>query len=114
MMDTFFMYYFIVVGALFVLSLIYESIKLLIRDQDEWQFELANDVLKCFDGPANTVSPLVSPPSRSPLSATLTIGTPVSISSLSANIGESVSTDVVPILLLFFNFDINDICYVLF
>ena len=45
-MDTFFMYYFIVVGALFVLSLIYESIKLLIRDQDEWQFELANDVLK--------------------------------------------------------------------
>jgi len=44
-MDTFFMYYFIIVGALFILSLIYEVIKLLIRDQNDWQFELANDVL---------------------------------------------------------------------
>jgi len=44
-MDTFFMYYFIIVGALFVLSLIYEVIKLLIRDQEDWQLELANDVL---------------------------------------------------------------------
>ena len=44
-MDTFFKYYFIIVGVFFVLSLIHEGIKLLVRDQDEWQFELANDVL---------------------------------------------------------------------
>lgn len=45
-MDTFFIYYFIIVGVLFVLALINESIKLLIQDQDDWQFELAQDVLK--------------------------------------------------------------------
>ena len=44
-MDTFFTYYFIIVGVFFVLSLIHEGIKLLVRDQDDWQFELANDVL---------------------------------------------------------------------
>jgi len=44
-MDTFFMYYFIIVGVLFVLALINESIKLLIQDQVDWQFELAEDVL---------------------------------------------------------------------
>jgi len=44
-MDTFFKYYFIIVGVFFVLSLIHEGIKLLVRDQDDWQFELANDVL---------------------------------------------------------------------
>lgn len=45
-MDTFFICYFIIVGVLFVLALINESIKLLIQDQDDWQFELAQDVLK--------------------------------------------------------------------
>jgi len=45
-MDTFFKYYFIIVGVFFVLSLIHEGIKLLVRDQDDWQFELAQDVLK--------------------------------------------------------------------
>lgn len=45
-MDAFFIYYFIIVGALFVLALVNESIKLLIQDQDDWQFELAQDVLK--------------------------------------------------------------------
>jgi len=44
-MDSFFKYYFIIVGIFFVLSLIHEGIKLLVRDQDDWQFELANDVL---------------------------------------------------------------------
>src|SRR6056297_1833771 len=37
----------------------------------------ANDVLKCFDGPARTVSPGVSPPSSRPERATLIIGTEV-------------------------------------
>ena len=45
-MDTFFIYYFIIVGALFVLAFVNESFKLLIQDQDDWQFELAQDVLK--------------------------------------------------------------------
>lgn len=44
-MDTFFKYYFIIVGVFFVLSLIHECIKFLVQDQDDWQFELANDVL---------------------------------------------------------------------
>ena len=44
-MDTFFKYYFIIVGVLFVLSLIHEGIKLMMRDRDDWQLELANDVL---------------------------------------------------------------------
>ena len=44
-MDSFFKYYFIIVGIFFVLCLIHEGIKLLVRDQDDWQFELANDVL---------------------------------------------------------------------
>ena len=44
-MDTFFKYYFIIVGGFFVLSLIHECIKFLVQDQDDWQFELANDVL---------------------------------------------------------------------
>ena len=44
-MDTFFQYYFIIVGALFILTLIYESVKYLMRDQEDWQLELANDVL---------------------------------------------------------------------
>jgi len=44
-MDTFFQYYFIIVGALFILTLIYESVKYLIRDHEDWQFELAHDVL---------------------------------------------------------------------
>lgn len=39
------MYYFILIGALFILSIIYEVIKLLIQDQSDWQFELANHVL---------------------------------------------------------------------
>ena len=44
-MDTFFIYYFILIGALFILSIIYEVIKLLIQDQSDWQLELAEDVL---------------------------------------------------------------------
>jgi hypothetical protein len=45
-MDTFFIYYFIIVGIFFVLSLIHEGIKLMMRDRNDWQFELAYDVLK--------------------------------------------------------------------
>lgn len=44
-MDTFFLYYFNIVGLLFILSIINEVIKLLMRDQEDWQHELANDVL---------------------------------------------------------------------
>ena len=44
-MDTFFTIYFTVVGGLFILNLIYELIKLLIVDGEDWQFHLAEDVL---------------------------------------------------------------------
>jgi len=44
-MDTFFTIYFIAVGGLFILSLINEVIKSLIQDQEDWQFQLAEDVL---------------------------------------------------------------------
>jgi hypothetical protein len=44
-MDSFFQYYFLIVGAFFILTLIYESVKCLMRDQEDWQLELANDVL---------------------------------------------------------------------
>ena len=44
-MDSFFQYYFLIVGALFILTLIYESVKYFMQDQEDWQFELANDVL---------------------------------------------------------------------
>ena len=44
-MDTFFTIYFTVVGVLFILNLVYELIKLLTRDSEDWQFHLAEDVL---------------------------------------------------------------------
>ena len=44
-MDTFFTIYFIVVGGLFILSLVYELIKFLIDDGEDWQTYLAEDVL---------------------------------------------------------------------
>ena len=44
-MDTFFTIYFFVVGGLFILNMIYELIKLLIGDCEDWQFNLAEDVL---------------------------------------------------------------------
>ena len=44
-MDTFFIIYFSVVGGLFILNLIYERIKFLTGDGEDWQFNLAEDVL---------------------------------------------------------------------
>jgi len=44
-MDTFFTIYFIIVGGLFILNLIYELIKFLTGYGEDWQFQLANDVL---------------------------------------------------------------------
>lgn len=41
----FFTIYFTVVGGLFILNLIYELIKLLINDGEDWQLYLAEDVL---------------------------------------------------------------------
>ena len=44
-MDTFFTIYFIVVGVLFTLNLIYKLIKFVKSDGEDWQFHLADDVL---------------------------------------------------------------------
>ena len=44
-MDTFFTIYFTVVGGLFILNLIYELIKFLNGDGEDWQTYLAEDVL---------------------------------------------------------------------
>ena len=44
-MDTFFTIYFTVVGGLFILNLIYELIRLLLGDGEDWQLQLAEDVL---------------------------------------------------------------------
>ncbi len=45
-MDTFFTYYFSILGVLLVLSIIYEIIKYLLdQDKSDWQFELADGVL---------------------------------------------------------------------
>jgi hypothetical protein len=44
-METFFTIYFTVVGGLFILNLMYELIKLLIGDGEDWQLHLAEDVL---------------------------------------------------------------------
>ena len=44
-MDTFFTIYFTVVGGLFILNLIYELIKFLIVDAEDWQFQSAHKVL---------------------------------------------------------------------
>ena len=44
-MNTFFTIYFTVVGGLFILTLIYELIKFLTGDGEDWQFQLAEDVL---------------------------------------------------------------------
>ena len=44
-MDTFFTIYFIVVGGLFILNLISVLIKFLTGEGEDWQFQLANDVL---------------------------------------------------------------------
>ena len=44
-MDTFFTIYFIVVGGLFLLNLIYKVIKFLNDEGEDWQFQLAEDVL---------------------------------------------------------------------
>lgn len=44
-METFFTIYFSVVGGLFILNLMYELIKLLIGDGEDWQLHLAEDVL---------------------------------------------------------------------
>jgi hypothetical protein len=45
-MDTFFTIYFIVVGGLLILNLIYKVIKFLNDEGEDWQLELADDVLK--------------------------------------------------------------------
>ena len=44
-MDTFFTIYFIVVGGLFLLNLIYKIIIFLKDEEEDWQFKLAEDVL---------------------------------------------------------------------
>ena len=44
-MNTFFTIYFTVVGGLFILTLISEIIKFLIGEGEDWQFQLAEDVL---------------------------------------------------------------------
>ena len=44
-MDTFFTIYFIVVGGLLILNVIYKLIIFLKGDVDDWQKELSNDVL---------------------------------------------------------------------
>ena len=44
-MDTFFTIYFTVVGVLFILNLIYELIKFLTDDGEDWQFQSAHNVL---------------------------------------------------------------------
>ena len=44
-MDAFFTIYFTVVGGLFILSLMYELIKLFLVDGEDWQLHLAEDVL---------------------------------------------------------------------
>ncbi|MGY8939253.1 MAG: hypothetical protein ACKVK4_04675 [Flavobacteriales bacterium] len=44
-MDTFFTIYFIVVGGLLILNVIYKLIIFLKGDVDDWQRELSNDVL---------------------------------------------------------------------
>jgi len=45
-MDTFFQYYFIIVGVLFTLNLISVLIKFFTAEGEDWQLELADDVLK--------------------------------------------------------------------
>ena len=44
-MDTFFKWYFIVVGGLFLLNLIYKIIRFIKPEGEDWQFQLAEDVL---------------------------------------------------------------------
>ena len=44
-MDTFFTIYFIVIGGLLILNVIYKLIIFLKGDVDDWQRELSNDVL---------------------------------------------------------------------
>jgi hypothetical protein len=39
------MYYFIIVGGLFLLNLIYKIIRFIKSDGEDWQFQLAHDVL---------------------------------------------------------------------
>jgi len=60
-----------------------------------------NDVLKFFDGPANTVNPEVKPPSGSPDNATLIIGTFVGTISWLEKILD-LSRDAVSLILEFF------------
>jgi hypothetical protein len=49
-MDAFFKWYFIVVGGLFLLNLIYKIIRFIKPDGEDWQFYLAEDVLDwCLD-----------------------------------------------------------------
>jgi hypothetical protein len=49
-MDTFFTIYFILVGGLFLVNLIYKIIRFIKPDGEDWQFYLAEDVLDwCLD-----------------------------------------------------------------
>jgi hypothetical protein len=47
-MDTFFTIYFIIVGVLFTLNLIYKLIKFVKSDGEDWQLHLAEDVINWF------------------------------------------------------------------
>ena len=64
----------------------------------------AKEVLKCLDGPANTVRPGVIPPSTDPDSATLIIGTSVGTMSFSLKNLDSDNTSVVLSFEFFFSY----------
>jgi len=49
-MDTFFTIYFIVVGGLLILNVIYKLIRFINAEAEDWQYELAHEVLDwCLD-----------------------------------------------------------------
>ncbi|MNL79775.1 hypothetical protein D3C87_2064530 [compost metagenome] len=68
-----------------------------------------NEVLKCLDGPASTVSPGVRPPSTDPESATLIIGTDVETFSLLLKNLDSERTSVFFSFEFFLSLSITDI-----
>ena len=61
-MDTFFMYYFILVGGLFLLNLIYKIIRFIKPDDEDWQFQSAHEVLEwCLEMyPIRKQKPLIT------------------------------------------------------
>ena len=74
----------------------------------------AKEVLKCLDGPANTVRPGDIPPSIEPDKATLTIGTSVAISFFILKNLDSERISVALSLELFLSLSIMDAMYISF